>query len=207
MKSLRSFYLAAGICLVWLVAAPLARADQAWRTTLRLSEPTEIPGKILPAGDYVIKVVNTKEARSIVQFLDSKEAEVMATVLAVPNYRVPVPETTEFVYFRRAEGMPPALKSWVYPGNNYGVEFVYPKPEAVTLAGKTMEPVMAVPAETEPTLQSEVLVVSPEKKETPLVEKQARLPKTAGFLPLIALFGISSLAGAAGLRRLARRSS
>ena len=207
MRVLRSLSLLAGIGLISLISAPLASGDQAWRTTLRLSEPTEIPGKILPAGDYVIKVVNTKETRSIVQFLDTKEAEVMATVLAVPNYRVPVPESTEFVYFRRAEGMPPALKSWVYPGNNYGVEFVYPKPEALTLAEKTMEPVMATPAETEPTLKSEVLVVSPENKETPLVEKQARLPKTGSFHPLVELIGLASLAGAAGLRGLVRRSS
>lgn len=219
MKALRSILPLAGICLGWLLAAPLAHADAlAWRTPLRLSEPTEIPGMILPAGDYVIKVVNTKETRSIVQFLNSAETEVIATVLAVPNYRVQPAEGTQFAYFQRAEGSPPVLKSWVYPGNNYGVEFVYPKEKATVLAETTKEPVLATPAPSQPTLQSEVVVVTPEKKEIPWEEFRAqkaapaetvatRLPKTGSDLPLIALIGLASLAGAAGLRSLAHRHS
>ncbi len=124
-----------------LLCASQARADKAWRTNLTLAEPTQIPGDILPAGDYIVKVVNTQETRSIVQFTTPDEAVVVATVLAVPNYRVETPQNTEFVYFQRAEGMGPAIKSWVHPGYNYGVEFVYPKEKAIVLAEKTHETV------------------------------------------------------------------
>ncbi len=195
---------------LWLLAAPAARADQAWRTPLRLTEPTEIPGKVLPPGEYVVKVINTQETRSIVQFMNANETEVEATVLAVPNYRVKATEQTEFFYFQRIEGSPQALKSWVYPGNNYGVEFVYPKAEATRLAEGTHETVFATPATEEPTLRSEVIAVTPEKKEVPFAEYQAQkplpttLPKTGSDLPLIGLLAAASLAGAAGLRILGR---
>ena len=131
---------------------------------MTLAEPTQIPGDILPAGNYIVKVVNTQETRSIVQFTTPDEAVVVATVLAVPNYRVETPQNTEFVYFQRAEGMGPAIKSWAHPGYNYGIEFVYPKEKAIVLAEKTHETVYTTESNG-PTLQSEVRVMTPEKKE------------------------------------------
>jgi LPXTG-motif cell wall-anchored protein len=196
-----------------LAVSPGLRADEvAWRTALHIAEPTEIPTKVLAPGDYIVKVVNTKETRSIVQFLTPDE-KVVATVLGVPNYRVKTAENNEFVYFQRVEGNPIALKSWVYPGNNFGIEFAYPKQEAIVLAERTKEPVYATPTPAEPTLQGEVFVVTPENKEIPMAEFRPAapitkaLPKTGSSLPLIGLIGVASLAGAAGLRILARRES
>ena len=210
MKSSRFFALLAAAALLW---ASQARADKAWRTSLRLAEPTEIPGMVLPAGEYIVKVINTQEARSIVQFTSPDEANVIATVLAVPNYRVQAAENTEFVYFQRAAGTPPAIKSWVYPGNNYGVEFVYPKAAAVELAEKTREPVFTTES-AEPGLKSEVLVMTPQKKEITMEEFSGekkvatklpkQLPKTGSDLPMLALLGAASLAGAFVIRSLAR---
>jgi len=198
-------------CLALLFAAVFlwasqARADKAWRTNLTLAEPTQIPGDVLPAGSYIVKVVNTQESRSIVQFTTPDEAVVVATVLAVPNYRVQAPENTEFVYFQRAEGMGPAIKSWVHPGYNYGVEFVYPKEKAAVLAEKTRETVYTTESR-EPTVKSEVLVMTPEKNEIALeayVPPPKELPKTGSFLSLLAVLGAASLAGAFAIRSLVR---
>jgi LPXTG-motif cell wall-anchored protein len=181
-----------------MLAAPAARADNAWRTPLRLSEPTEIPGAVLQPGEYVIKVVDTQRIRSIVQFLNPDETKVVATVLAIPTRRAPAAEETEFTYFQRYEGAPQAMKSWIYPGENFGVEFVYPKAEAITLAEKTHEPVYATPAP-EPTIESPVVQVTPEAKEVPY-EPLPELPKTGSDLPLVGLLAAASLAGAAGLK-------
>lgn len=202
-----SRFLAYSLALAFLcvLAAPAARADNAWRTPLRLSEPTEIPGKVLPPGEYVVKVVDTQRVRSIVQFLNPAETEVIATVLAIPTRRAPAAETTEFTYFQRSEGAPQAMKSWIYPGENFGVEFVYPKAEAITLAEKTHETVYATPAP-QPTLESEVVQVTPELKEVPYhAEPLPALPKTGSDLPLVGLLAAASLAGAAGLRILGNR--
>jgi hypothetical protein len=183
-----------------VLAVPRARADEAgWRTQLRIAEPTEIPYTTLAPGDYVVKVVNTQETRSIVQFLNANETEVIATVVAVPNYHVRPAEETEFTYFLRAAGHPFALKSWRYPGNNYGVQFVYPKAEAIVIAQETHETVVATPSP-EPTLQSEVIEVAP-KEEAPAPV----LPTTGSNLPLVGIFAAASLAGAAGLRMLGSR--
>lgn len=210
MKVSRFLALLAGATLLW---ASQARGDKAWRTNLTLTEPTEIPGEVLPAGDYIVKVVNTQEARSIVQFTTPDEKAVVATVLAVPNYRVRAAENTEFVYFQRGEGMGPAIKSWVHPGNNYGVEFVYPKEKAMALVAKTHETVFTTEAR-EPNVKSEVLVMTPEKREITLEEFRGetkiaealpkQLPKTASNLPLLAILGAASLAGAFAIRSLVR---
>jgi hypothetical protein len=190
------------ISFLAVLAAPRARADEAaWRTPLRLAEPTEIPYMTLPPGDYIVKVVNTQETRSIVQFFNAHETEVIATVVAVPNYRVRPAEQTEFTYFQRAAGHPQALKSWLYPGNNFGVTFVYPKAEAIVIAQETHETVIATPSP-EPTIQSEVIEVKPEPKE----EAPAPvLPTTGSNLPLVGILAAASLAGAAGLRILGSR--
>jgi hypothetical protein len=186
-------------------AVPRARADEAaWRTPLRLAEPTEIPYKVLPPGDYVIKVVNTQETRSIVQFLNANETEVIATVVAVPNYRVRPAEATEFTYFQRASGHPQALKTWLYPGNSFGVEFVYPKAEAIVIAEETHETVVATPS-AEPTMQSEIIQVTPERKEVSYPAHAPALPRTGSNLPLVGILAAASLAGAAGLRILGSR--
>ena len=229
MKTSRNFAAVAAVivgCVLSAVSLSGAPADVAWRTPLRLSEPTEIPGKVLPPGDYVVKVLNTTQTRSVVQFLNGAETEVIATVIAVPDYRTKPAETSQFVYYQRAEGTPIALKSWMYPGNNWGIEFVYPREKATALAEKSREPVYTAASQGEPDAKSEVVVVTPEKKEMKLEEYRAAaappppapvaapanterartLPKTGSAVPLIGLAALASLASAAALRLVRRRA-
>ena len=63
--------------------------------------------------------------------------------MAIPSYRVTTTGEGEFTYFQRAEGRPQALKTWFYPANNFGVEFVYPKVAAMQIAAGEQEPVYA----------------------------------------------------------------
>lgn len=107
--------------------APRVRADLAWRTRLRLAEATEVPGTILPPGVYVVRTLDTQRARTIVQFTDADERRVFATVIGVPEWEGGTAERTRFSYFQRFPGGPPAIKTWVYPGNETGIRFVYPR--------------------------------------------------------------------------------
>ena len=202
-----------------VVAAPVLRADTAWRSPLTLSEPTEIPGQVLPPGNYVIKVLDIKNPRKVVQFMNADETNVIATVMGVPNYRVTAGEG-EFVYFQRAEGMPQALKYWFYPANNFGVEFVYPKAEAVKIAQASKEEVYSAPS-AKPEAKEPVVAVAPDLKEKPVkveapppapapevAEKPARpkkLPKTGSDEPLLALAGLVALGAGVALRAFANR--
>ena len=45
---------------------------------------------------------------------------------------------------------PPALKEWIYPGDDCGQEFVYPKNRAVELAKASNQPVPSMPSNMSP---------------------------------------------------------
>src|SRR5690242_5076217 len=57
MKRLTPFLLLAALAV--LLAAPAGAQSNSveWRTPLRLSEPTEIPGTVLQPGSYLVKVL------------------------------------------------------------------------------------------------------------------------------------------------------
>ena len=212
-----------------VVMAPVLRADTAWRSPLTLGEPTEIPGQVLQPGKYVIKVLDIKNPRKVVQFMNEDETQVIATVMGVPNYRVTAGEG-EFVYFQRAEGMPQALKYWFYPANNFGVEFVYPKAEAVKIAQASKQEVYAAPS-AKPEAKEPIVAVAPDLKEKPVrmeappppapaaqtaeaappatTEKAParpkKLPKTGSNEPLLFLAGFAALGAGLALRAFAPR--
>ena len=194
-----------------LVAAPaLLFADTEWRSPLTLSEPTEIPGQVLAPGKYVVKVLDIKNPRKVVQFMNENETTVIATVMAVPNYRVTTTGEGQFIYFQRAEGLPQAIKAWFYPANNFGIEFIYPKAEAVKLAETRKEEVYSAPSVI-PKPEETVVAVTPEMKEVPIKEETlvaekapSTLPKTGSDDPLLLLAGVAAL-GAGVALRFARR--
>jgi len=195
-----------------------AQADQ-WnkKTTLTFSQPIEIPGKVLPAGTYVFKLLESPSDRHIVQIWNEDGTELITTILAVPNYRLAPTGETVIKFGERPGESPVALRAWFYPGDNFGQEFVYPKARAIELAEASKE---IVPAETvvptESTLSTVPLIaVTPEKKEEPITEAiqtapvtaARELPKTASSIPLIGLLGVISIGAAFGLKLLAKQLS
>ena len=87
-----------------------------------------------------------------------------ATILAIPDYRVSASSRT-VMYFGetgRDRGNPVAIKSWFYPGDNFGQRFVYPKKAATQLATVYKQP---VPTAETPTPAAPVTVTTPEKTE------------------------------------------
>ena len=196
--------LALGVLLLPSGARALDNVQR--RTKMAVSEHTEIPGAVLHPGTYMVKVVDFKDGKEIVQFTNEEETKVIATVLAIRDRRARTDDgKSGFVYFQREEGAPMlALKSWYDGEDDFGELFVYPKAEAFKLAEATREEVEATPAPT-PTLQSEVTVVKPEAAPAPTKLPES-LPKTGSHVPLIALIGLGALAGAAALR-LSRRAA
>ena len=82
----------------------------------------------------MFKLMDSPANRHIVQVYDKDEKQLIATILAVPDYRLqPTGETT--LYFEeRPSGQPMALRAWFYPGDNFGQHFVYPQERATQLA-------------------------------------------------------------------------
>lgn len=228
MKTARKVLFLIALCLIGSMLATPARADT-WnkKTVVTFNEPIEIPGKVLPAGTYMFKLLDSNSNRNIVQVWNEDGTELITTVLAISDYRLEATGETVIKYQERPGEAPNALRAWFYPGDLFGREFVYPEKRALELAAVSHE---TVPAETvEPTSSNletlPIVAVTPEKKEVPVSEaiqttplptqeKEApakgavmetkELPKTASSIPLIALFGLASLGLAFALKALAK---
>jgi hypothetical protein len=162
------------LSLAALAFSPGVKAD-GWnkKTVVTFSQPVEIPGGIvLPAGTYVFKLLDSLSDRHIVQIFNQDQNHIYATILAIPNWRLDVTDKTVMTFGERAAGDPQAIRSWFYPGDNFGQEFVYPKRRAVELAKMTNFPILAMPTE----LESEIAKPAKSVDDEPVVAlKQAPL--------------------------------
>jgi hypothetical protein len=214
----------ASIGLLGVAFAPGARAD-AWdkKTVMTVNESIQVPNKTLPAGTYVVKLLNSESDRHIVQIFNSEESELLTTILAIPNYRLKPTGKTVFTFWEMPPGQPRALRAWFYPGDNFGQEFAYPKTKAVAIAAVSHAAVPTVEAEKPAEMESAPIATVEPPKEEPVVEAAPpepvaalpeiaelppptpELPKTASPYPLIGLLGLVSLV-ASGVVRLVRTS-
>jgi len=114
------------------------------KTVVTFSAPVEIPGKVLPPGTYVFKLLDSSSDRNIVEVYDKDEKKLYSTLLAVPDYRLKPSDKPLIRFEERPSDTPEAIKAWFYPGDNYGFEFVYPHERAVKLAKRTNQNVLSM---------------------------------------------------------------
>ena len=204
------------LLLVGTMFVPLSQAGE-WnkKTIFTFNEPVEVPGAVLPAGKYVFKLADSDSDRDIVQVFNADESKIFATILAIPDYRMKTPDKTIVTFDERPKDSPEAVRAWFYPGDNYGIEFVYPKERATVLAKANNRPVLAhhAPAQAQAAQlkAAPVNAINPAGTEVQLTEviasaapPAARLPHTASSLPLLAMLGMFSLGLGLALPRLAR---
>jgi len=157
-----------------LMSFPLLGDEWNKKTTLTFSQPVEVPGAILPAGQYVFKLADSLSDRHIVQIFNAEEDQIYATILAIPHYRMEPADETVILFEERRADQPQAIHAWFYPGQVIGQEFVYPKSRALELARATHEPVLSgevTPNETLAELEeTPVVEVTPENKEVAVAE-------------------------------------
>ena len=242
-----------------LVPGTAAAQDNNWnqRTFFTFSAPVELPGKTLPAGTYLFRIVDSPSNRHVIQVFDKDEKEIHATILAIPTQREKPSDEPEVRFMETAANQPAAIRMWWFPGRTIGHEFIYPKDQAtrlargatapvltvateatttetmreaelarITAAGETQaavtaaaetQPAVTQPAPTTPSApttvpqRTEVTQRPVETAPAPAVTTEPvttvaddttrrELPRTATYLPLLALLGLGSLAGAAALR-------
>ncbi len=122
------------------------------KTVITINAPVKVPGyrvTVLPAGTYVIKVLDSISSRNVVQIFNADETQLLTTVLAIPNYRLVPSEKSEFSFWETPAGEAVALRSWFYPGDPYGFEFAYPKRTATEVASAVRRDVPTVYTESE----------------------------------------------------------
>jgi hypothetical protein len=132
-----------------LSLAPGVRADEYNKQTfLTFSGPVQLPGVTLPAGTYMLKLADPDSGRRAIQVWDKEGMKLYTTLLTIPNQRMEPPDEPVVMFQERAAGEPQAIKAWFYPGESYGMEFIYPKNQAMKIAKATHEPVLSVSNET-----------------------------------------------------------
>ena len=216
-----------GLGLLGGMVQRAAADDFDQKTVFTFSGPVEIPGQVLSAGTYVFKLADSSSDRNIVQVFNKDETHLYGTFLAIPDYRIKPAGKTIITFEERPAGSPEAVKAWFYPGENYGRDFVYPKPKATALAKANNTPVPSMAAEfAANTIKPAATVKAPHivamsqaplKAQKPTEEEveiaevfvssapdaamPVQLPKTASNLSLIGIIGLLSLGAALCLKR------
>lgn len=102
---------------------PALKADD-WdhKTNIKIDQSIDVQGTVLPPGSYVMKLLGSFVDRRIVQIFDADQNHLIVTVLASSAYRLSA-DGSDFKFYEAADGQPPALRTWFYPGDNFGFEF------------------------------------------------------------------------------------
>jgi hypothetical protein len=198
-----------------------AMADE-WNKEIRLqvSAPVEIPGRVLAPGKYIFRVADSLSDRQIVQVFSEDEngnQKLLATLFTVPKFTLNTPDKPVFRLDERHAGTPEAIRSWFYPGDNTGWEFVYPKSERLEVASTpaptpveqpapapapapTTPQIEAPPTVTEVQVEEQVVIA---ENEVPLLvpapaddeqnSADRSLPQTAGYSGVELMAGLSML--------------
>ncbi len=104
---------------------PKVRADESDKKTIvTVNEPIQVPGKVLPAGTYVLKLLDSND-RTLVAIYDADEMHLITTIQGIPGFRMETPDKAIRQLEEQPSGQPETLKAWFYPSDNSGVEFVY----------------------------------------------------------------------------------
>ena len=115
--------------LTSFVARPALADEWNKKTEFQFSAPVQIPGRTLPAGKYVFQLADSESGRNVVQIFSedsSGNENLVATLMAVPDYMEETPAKPVVHFEERPSGSAEAIHSWFYPGDNTGWEFVYP---------------------------------------------------------------------------------
>ena len=128
-----------------LVGAPGASAQPQWsdKTVLTFDGPVEVPGATLEAGAYQFRLVNSAANRQMVQIWNEDRTKLFTTTMAVPVKRLDTTGDVVVTFVSTAPGTPPAIKSWFYPGQVRGHQFVYPEEQARRIARTSKELVLS----------------------------------------------------------------
>jgi ribosomal protein L3 len=146
------------------------------RTEFTFNQPVELPGVTLPPGTYIFRFVDGTTGRKVMQ-VQAKDAssKTYGMFLTINAQRPRPSDDAELRFLETPAGQPAAVKTWWYPGNTIGREFIYPKSQAIRLAKATNTTVLTTQAEnvTNDQMQTaDLAYVSPTGQETALTDEQ-----------------------------------
>ena len=114
------------LALLSITLAPSAKADEWDKKTVITVQggAVQIQGTVLQPGKYVLKLLDSQADRQILQVFNADETHLETTILANAVYRLDPTGDTRFTFAEVPAGQPPAISTWFYPGDNYGLQFL-----------------------------------------------------------------------------------
>jgi len=178
LQKISSRKILATCCGIGLAASILAYNAQAdpWdkKTILTTNKTIQVENRVLPAGTYVFKLLDSSSNRHVVQIFNEDQSHIIDTVMAIPNYRMRPTGHSRFLFYETPPGAAPALHAWFYPGDNFGQEFRYPKHLAMLQTVQTTDESSRIQKREEET-RTETVAEAP-AVETPAAPEPAPEP-------------------------------
>jgi len=148
-----------GVCAIAMLAglAPVKASAQPAdkRTYFTFSGPVDMPGVALPAGKYVFRIANPDTSRNVIQVASADGKRVFGMFHSYPSERNTAANDAEVRFLEASAGTPPAIKTWWYPGERTGYEFIYPKQQARRIAERTRQAVLTTRNDTTTTQETD----------------------------------------------------
>jgi hypothetical protein len=155
MLSTRFLRLACAVAVfVCLMAAPGSAQPLDNRTLFTFSGPVTLPGVTLPSGQYLFRLADPKSSSKVVQVLNADGTKPYGMFFTIPAERPEPASTPEVRFMETPSGTPAAIKTWWYPGERRGYEFIFPREQAQRLAMAANQPVLTTDAATTTTEQT-----------------------------------------------------
>jgi len=145
------------VCAVTLLALTMvpavAQTPLDKRVFFSFSAPVALPGVTLKAGKYLFRVPDSP-VRNVIQVLSADGTRLFGTFFTIPARRNIVPENPEVRFIETPANMTHAIRTWWYPGESAGFEFIYPKEQARLLAKGASQSVLTTQAQTKTTAET-----------------------------------------------------
>ena len=139
---------------VCLMAAPVSAQPLDKRTLFTFSGPVALPGIVLPAGQYLFRLADPHSSTNVVQVLNADGSRHYGLFFTIAAERLEPASSPEVRFMETASGTPAAIRTWWYPGERRGYEFIFPKEQARRLATGASQPVLTTDAQTTTTEQT-----------------------------------------------------
>ena len=175
-------YLALALALAGSIMSPAVADESNKETRMQTNVPLQIPGHVLEPGTYIFRLADSASNRNIVRVFsedaNGKETFV-TTLLAISAYRQKTPEEPIFNMDERPAGTPEAIRTWFYPGDNTGWEFLYSKSDRIQVAQNRAPAEQSAAAPVEPP----ALLAEPEAVPAPEPQPVEEVVATETILP------------------------
>ncbi|HEY6330557.1 MAG TPA: hypothetical protein VI756_14565 [Blastocatellia bacterium] len=104
---------------------PSLRADDMNKETrLTIDGPLQVQDTVLAPGKYVFMLTDPNNDRTVVSIYDADRTHLEGIVIGVPAYRMDAGAKQMFTISQLQGDQQAKLRTWFFPGDNYGVEFV-----------------------------------------------------------------------------------